>query len=512
MSWINWYRTISPKPSMISFPRTKESLQSIIKNANTYKRKLKIINHKKDNFSNQSLSELSANLGYLEIESDDKFADKEFLISLDGLSQVLDLNTNTMEVKVESGIKINSLISKLEKDQLTLPNLTSNLDQSIFHAVSYADHGSGSNFPGSSDINLNNRGSFSNFVTNIEYVDVEGNIVSVNATNSPNIFRALQTNLGSCALIYSFTLKCIPLLILDVKNINTKYELITSTWEALQSKYKYFQFSINPISGNTNIFLINQSEDNLNGYLKSKTNNNSETNCEKITNKIINLSDNILNYLDKKSNNIISHKENLSELTDIEFKNNVKKYNNLHDQSNKVLSLFSIENKNSSSIKDKTLLLAKDNLKSEICIDVKDLVSAIVKVLDFCQKNNQNNNQNDYQNNNDVSSGNKGNRILSITCRFVDKGTSYLDPAINDNNVYILAIMKNEPQNIDQLYGFNDLFTEFNGRPSWKGIHNLTKDQIVKLYGQNLVDFKTIRDELDPQRLLVNTHLQKLGF
>jgi hypothetical protein len=439
MNWTNWYRTISPKPSMICFPRTKESLQNIGKNANLYKRKLRII------------TPLTSNTSILNKDDNSRFEEKEFSVSLDGLSNILEVTNTT--IKVESVVKLSSIISKLEKYNLSLPNISSNINQSIFNIVSFAQYGSGST------------GSISNFINNIEYVDINGNIISIDSTSNSDMFRALQTSLGCCALIYSFTLKCIPLQTLNTKIVHTNYRIALSTSEALQSNYKYLQIIINPKSESSTLFMLNsvESEVSCEEYKISS--------CQKLSDKILDIGKMI------KSGLIC----NTSSTIDDYMKRRFKLYHGLQDQS--MIVLISLFNEKKTDT----------YLESEVCINFKDFSLALTTIVNYIQSNSEN-------------------KILLIKCRFVTKGTSLLDPAVNDLNVYLIFIMHNEPQYIDQLYNVvNILINDFNGRPGLNMLNLLTKNQLA-YYGQQLIDFKKIRDQLDPQGLFLTSEFKQLGF
>lgn len=54
------------------------------------------------------------------------------------------------------------------------------------------------------------------------------------------------------------------------------------------------------------------------------------------------------------------------------------------------------------------------------------------------------------------------------------------------------------------------IFHKYNGRPHWGKLHTLNRQQLADLYPQHWQDFQTIRQALDPQGKMLNAHLNKV--
>jgi FAD-linked oxidoreductase len=54
------------------------------------------------------------------------------------------------------------------------------------------------------------------------------------------------------------------------------------------------------------------------------------------------------------------------------------------------------------------------------------------------------------------------------------------------------------------------IFWKYEGRPHWGKIHTLEAEQLARLYPRHWQDFQEVRRELDPQRKLMNVHLDTI--
>ena len=121
------------------------------------------------------------------------------LISLSGLSRVLNIDPGMSSVTVEGGIRYGDLAPVLHQNGLALSNLASLPHISVAGAVATATHGSGSR-----------TGNLATSVTAIDIIDAKGDIVTYARDVDPDLFSGAVVNLGALGPVVRMTLKVEP--------------------------------------------------------------------------------------------------------------------------------------------------------------------------------------------------------------------------------------------------------------------------------------------------------------
>lgn len=368
-------------------------------------------------------------------------------IHTDKLCRVLVIDKTQRTVKVESGIKIKKLLEMLAKENLTLPNQGYIVEQSVAGAIATATHGSGKT------------GTFSSFIQEIELLDANGRLHQLTPNTDPHLFSAAVVNLGCLGIVYSVTLKCIPLEKLHLTKAVAKLATLASLPDLL-TKYDYFQFILNPYSDDVLIWHYQKTKENIHHRWLFK-----------------------LNWLLIKLLAVISFDFLKPPYwlmpLNIKIYMKISPFKSCVDYSYQLLSPAD----------------EGHYIEEEIAIPLNHLEKALTVTRNLVDRYSQK----------------KIRPVAVILVRFANPDEfGYLSPALRRDTAYIslIAISKS---------GYRELFKEFEislyqfeGRPHWGKAHSLTKERIESLYGDNYARFKEARRELDPEGLFANEYIETL--
>ena len=120
-------------------------------------------------------------------------------LSLEQLRGVVALDTARRQVTVEGGIRYSDVAPWLHVRGFTLPNLATLPHLSVAGACATATHGSGSTL-----------GNLATAVAAIEFIDAEGDLVTLSREKNPDIFPGAAVNLGALGVITRLTLDLQP--------------------------------------------------------------------------------------------------------------------------------------------------------------------------------------------------------------------------------------------------------------------------------------------------------------
>jgi len=122
----------------------------------------------------------------------------DFVVSLDECNEVLEVNKDKGEVRVQAGIRIKDLNDALAKHGLALENLGTIAEQSIAGAISTATHGTGI--------------SFSNMATQVlgmKMVLSNGQALSIDDSENTHLLPLVRVSLGCLGIISEVRLKVV---------------------------------------------------------------------------------------------------------------------------------------------------------------------------------------------------------------------------------------------------------------------------------------------------------------
>ena len=208
-NWQNWSGNIHCKPQSIYYPETVNELTRCIQKSVS----------KGLNIRTVGMGHSRTNLVYSD----------ECLIDTRHLNNVLSIDTQKMQVRVQAGCTIVLLNNYLASFGLALSNQVAISELSIAGALCTASHGTG------------HTGTLSSFITEIELIDAFGKIHTLSPHKDPNIFKAACVSLGALGVIYSLTLQCEPLFYVSSNHTKIGFEDFIAHYQELNKKHDYFQ-------------------------------------------------------------------------------------------------------------------------------------------------------------------------------------------------------------------------------------------------------------------------------
>lgn len=175
-----WAKTFFSRPELYIRPRSIPEIQQLVTLARRCRRRLVTVG------SGHSPSDLTCT--------------SSWLVNLDDFNRILHVDPETHTVTVEAGIRLSELGAQLEKEYgLTLANLGSIDSQSIAGVIATGTHGSSLR-----------HGLLSECIESLSLVLSNGQLVRCSATNNPSLFRAALVSLGALGIVVEVTFKARP--------------------------------------------------------------------------------------------------------------------------------------------------------------------------------------------------------------------------------------------------------------------------------------------------------------
>lgn len=195
-----WARTFHSRPEYYIQPQTTEELQQVIKLARRCRRRIVVVG------CGHSPSDLTCT--------------SSWLVNLDCLEDILDIDRKTNAVVMQAGIRLHDLGIKLREHGLAMPNLGSIDHQSIAGAIGTGTHGSSTR-----------HGILSQSVLALKIMLANGRTVSCSAEQNVDLFRAALISLGALGIITEVTFQAVPAFNIEwAQSLHPLDDIITD-WE-----------------------------------------------------------------------------------------------------------------------------------------------------------------------------------------------------------------------------------------------------------------------------------------
>jgi FAD-linked oxidoreductase len=178
-SWSNWDRRQRFTPAAFEKPRNNAELRAALERAAHAGRRVRVAG------AGHSFTALVPTDGTL--------------LSLERMNQVLDVDSTTGLVRVQAGISIHELNAALGANGLAMENLGDIDEQSIAGATATGTHGTGERLR-----NLSSQ------LHAVELMLADGTLISVDAENDPDAWRAARVSLGALGVVTAVTLQTVP--------------------------------------------------------------------------------------------------------------------------------------------------------------------------------------------------------------------------------------------------------------------------------------------------------------
>ncbi|KAF9131405.1 hypothetical protein BGW39_001835 [Mortierella sp. 14UC] len=182
-NWSNWAKTLSAKPERLFYPTTLEDLQVIIREATDNKKKVRCVG------TGHSWSSTAVT--------------QDYMVSVNGMNQISEPvqgEDGTWTVTIETGVQVSQLDTFLREHSPPLA-LTSNVFPS--------DHGA------------TLTSTISDMLTEITIVNAFGELHIYSEADDAEAFNVACVNLGLLGIIYTATLKVIPMSEYRLRAIDT---------------------------------------------------------------------------------------------------------------------------------------------------------------------------------------------------------------------------------------------------------------------------------------------------
>jgi L-gulonolactone oxidase len=213
--WRNWTGDESCAPAAFVRPHSIEELSASLARAGERGSRVRAIG------SGHSFSDIACSDGTQ--------------LSLDGLADVIDVDSAGGLVRVQGGITINALSRSLDEHGLALENLGDIDVQSIAGAISTGTHGTGARLA-----NIPSQ------VAELKLVLADGSTLVCSAEREPEVFRAARVGLGALGVIAEVTLRCVPAFTLCGIDAPAPLEQTLARFEQLALGNDHFEFFVFP--------------------------------------------------------------------------------------------------------------------------------------------------------------------------------------------------------------------------------------------------------------------------
>lgn len=195
-----WAGTYHSHPELYIQPHTTEELQKVVKLARRCRRRIALVG------CGHSPSDLTCT--------------SSWLVNIDRLEDLVEVNEETKVVVMQAGIRLHNLGIKLKEHGLAMPNLGSIDNQSIAGAIGTATHGSSTR-----------HGILSQSVLALKIMLANGRIVSCSKQQNYDLFRAALVSLGALGIIVEVTFQAVPAFNIEWSQSLHPIDEIISEWE-----------------------------------------------------------------------------------------------------------------------------------------------------------------------------------------------------------------------------------------------------------------------------------------
>ena len=194
-----WARTFHSRPEYYIQPQTTEELQQVVTLSRRCCRRIVVVG------CGHSPSDLTCT--------------SSWLVNLDRLEDILDVDKTSKIVVMQAGIRLHDLGIKLREHGLAMPNLGSIDHQSIAGAIGTATHGSSVK-----------HGILSQSVLGLKIMLANGRTVSCSARQNVDLFRAALVSLGALGIITEVTFQAVEAFKIEWAQSIHPLDEITADW------------------------------------------------------------------------------------------------------------------------------------------------------------------------------------------------------------------------------------------------------------------------------------------
>ncbi|NEO41291.1 MAG: FAD-binding protein [Moorea sp. SIOASIH] len=371
------------------------------------------------------------------------------LISLEKYNEILKIDKEQMEITVQSGITLKSLLRAIDIEGWSLPALPDIDTISLGGALATGTHGTGR------EAHL-----LSYYITSCRLITADGTVINV--TQGSPLMDATQVSLGLLGVISTVTIKCEPAFLLYIKEEPIEDNIWLSTWKKELSNNFFYRILWLPHTGY--------------GYV------------------IKGIKTESLNHNTSKKPWYIKHRRKVSALL---YKYTVK-YPFLTVLANKIIQrlFFNHVYLHLGRLYEETVTKSRGStIELSEWIVPRDRFEACFLELKKTLNSHQN----------------KSYAHIPMDIRFICRETAWLSYAY-DCDIVTVGCVTRIPEHADSYSAFKtieDVFKKYEGRPHWAKRHRMTASDFKKIYPK-WEEFINLRRQMDPRGKFLNGYLQKI--
>ncbi len=372
------------------------------------------------------------------------------LVPLDSFNQILHVDKELLQVTVGAGITLSKLNVELANLGLALPNLGDIDSQTLAGAISTGTHGTGSRYS-----------SISAAVIGLRIVTGDGSIISTSKFQDPEILESARVSLGAFGVVTSITLQCVEAFFLEGVELTTALDAVLERFDDEDTKSDFVEFYWYP---HTEIAEL------------------------KINNRT-------LNPVSKKGGIVRFLNDEILRNTAFGCLNRYWKYFPKYAPGtfNRVLN---VGERNIRIAPSYEIFCSKRRVKfveMEYAVPREYLLEAFNKVRKITETLNRP-------------------LTFPIEVRSLGSDDIPLSPAFGRETGFIAVHVYKDADSSIFFSQVENLMREYNGRPHWGKVHNLSSEVLPNLYPE-WDKFLRIRKRLDPDGHFSNNYLEKvLGY
>lgn len=205
MSWRNWGRNVSARPSLFATPLNTEDIVDLV-------------------VAHPQVTPVGSGHSFTPIA-----ATRGVQIDLRHMRNVVEHRPGTGRVRVQAGITLRELNRELHARGLALPNLGDVDSQTVAGAIATGTHGTGAAL-----------GSLSTAVVGAQIVTGDGTVVDIDEDHP--WMNAVRTNLGALGIIAELELACVPRFLLHAQEAPMPLSKVLDQLDELVAANDHFEF------------------------------------------------------------------------------------------------------------------------------------------------------------------------------------------------------------------------------------------------------------------------------
>lgn len=376
------------------------------------------------------------------------------IISLQGLSGVVDHDPETLTARIKAGTSIRDLGPELFERGLALLNQGDIDRQAIAGAVGTGTHGTGGDI-----------GSLSSAVKGFRLVTASGEVLNCSATENSDVFDAGRVSIGSLGVMSEITMQCREPYALAESGGRMPIEEALAQVTSLRDKHRHFEFFWFPFAKEAIVKFL----DEVPGTPKPRHRrpDGEDSRDDKFFRTLCNLAI-VAPFLRGALQRFITS-------------NSGSRYS-----SGSLTGEGRIRWSHDAFPSDRNVLFNE----MEYAVPAErgpDCVRDVGTYIRSCGINN----------------------MFPIEYRYVAGDDAWLSPFYQRDSVTI-SVHQYHRQPYDKLFaGIEAIFRRYEGRPHWGKLHTLTYDDLAAIYPR-FEDFVALRQRLDPEGKFLNPHLKAM--